>query len=227
MSSAKQTADPPLSGAPGIQTQLADELRAAARALNECVIDEAAARAALVTAKRLRQQLAGTRRPRWYETDDLERRAGPATRTGFNTHSMYRGTDNVLSVPLTSRLVSLPDGRRAVEGHVTCPPLYEGPPGGVHGGYVAGLFDDVLGSALQLVPGPSALTGTLTVRYRSLTPLQTGLRFTGWIHHVSGRRVVARATCHAGERLTAEAEGLFVRIDMTQLAERAAREALD
>ena len=46
--------------------------------------------------------------------------------------------------------------------------------------------------------------------------------FLAWVHHVSGRRIVARATCHANDVLTAEAEALFVRIDMAEMARRAA-----
>ncbi|HEX7095845.1 MAG TPA: hypothetical protein VF183_08165, partial [Acidimicrobiales bacterium] len=106
-------------------------------------------------------------------------------------------------------------------GRVTLSRLYEGPPNGVHGGYVAGLFDDVLGATQSLIDGPTGLTGTLEVRYRNLTPLDAELVFLAWIHHVSGRRIVSRATCHAEGVLTAEAEALFVRVDMAALAQRA------
>ena len=86
--------------------------------------------------------------------------------------------------------------------------------------YVAGLFDDVLGGTIRLVEGPSAVTGTLEVKYRKITPLDTELRFLAWVHHESGRRIHSRATCHAGDVLTAAAEALFVRVDMQALAVR-------
>ena len=92
----------------------------------------------------------------------------------------------------------------------------------MHGGYVAGLFDDILGGAQTLLDGATGLTGTLKVWYRNLTPLDTELVFTAWVDHVRGRRIHARATCHADGVLTAEAEALFIRVDMAALAERTA-----
>ncbi len=87
---------------------------------------------------------------------------------------------------------------------------YEGPPGAVHGGFVALAFDELLGMVSAL-SGEGGLTGKLTIRYRALTPLYEPLRLTGWVDRREGRRMTARGTIHAGERLTAEAEGLFVR----------------
>jgi acyl-coenzyme A thioesterase PaaI-like protein len=201
--------------------ELADELRAVLRALNEREHTPEQIADAVAQVRRLRAGLDGPRRLRWYERGIVDGRSTDSTRSSFNTHSLFRGRDSAIAVPLDYRAVTLPDGRRVVEGTVTCPLLYEGPPGGVHGGYVAGLFDDVLGGTQQLIEGPSGLTGTLTVRYRSITPLETELHFRGWIDHVSGRRIKAKATCHAGGRLTAEAEALFVRVDMGHLADRA------
>jgi len=86
---------------------------------------------------------------------------------------------------------------------------YEGPPGHVHGGYVAAAFDEVLGYA-QALTGQPGMTGTLTVKYRRPTPLQTELRFDCWVDRVSGRKVFASGTLHAGETLCAEAEGIFI-----------------
>jgi Thioesterase superfamily len=87
---------------------------------------------------------------------------------------------------------------------------YEGPPGAVHGGFVALAFDELLGMVIALNT-EGGLTGRLTIRYRALTPLYEPLRLTAWVDHREGRRMTARGTIHAGDRLTAEAEGLFVR----------------
>jgi len=201
--------------------ELADELRAVLRALNEREHTPEQIATAVALARELRGGLDGPRRPRWYEGGIIDGRSTDGTRSSFNTHSLFRGRDSAIAVPLTYGVVTMPDGQRVCEGSVTCPLLYEGPPGGVHGGYLAGLFDDVLGGTQQLIEGHSGLTGTLTVRYRSITPLETELHFRGWIDHVSGRRIRAKATCHAGERLTAEAEALFIRVDMGDLADRA------
>lgn len=203
------------------ERELADELRGVLRALNEREHTPEQIADALAAARQLRAALGGPRRPRWYERGMVDGRSTDSTRSSFNTHSLFRGRDSAIAVPLDYRAVTLPDGQQVVEGTVTCPLLYEGPPGGVHGGYVAGLFDDVLGGTQQLIEGHAGLTGTLTVRYRRLTPLETELHFRGWIDHVSGRRIRAKATCHANGTLTAEAEALFIRVDMGDLAERA------
>jgi acyl-coenzyme A thioesterase PaaI-like protein len=96
---------------------------------------------------------------------------------------------------------------------------YEGPPHGVHGGWVAALFDDLLGSAKGLTGAPG-MTATLTVRFRQITPVEEDLQLEGWIERESGRRVVAKATCRAGEALTAEAEALFVGVDFDEVRKR-------
>jgi Thioesterase superfamily len=95
---------------------------------------------------------------------------------------------------------------------------YEGPPGCVHGGYVAAAFDEVLGAA-QSLGGRPGMTGRLIVNYRSPTPLNTELRFEGWVDRVEGRKTFTEGTLHAGDRLCAESEGLFVAIDFGKLAD--------
>lgn len=201
---------------------LAEELRAVLRAVNEQRLDEDHLAEALAHARRLRDALDGPRRPRWYEVEEIDGRSTNDTRNRFGEHSLFRGTLSAVAPPLRYGVVER-DGRRVVEGTVRCSLLYEGPPGGVHGGYVAGLFDDILGGSQQLLDGPSGLTGVLTVRYRKLTPLETDLRLVAWIDHVAGRRIHAKATCHAGDVLTAEAEALFVRVDMGDVAAKAVR----
>ena len=48
------------------------------------------------------------------------------------------------------------------------------------------------------------------MRYRSPTPLHEELHFDGEIVRTEGRKTFAEARVHAGERLCAEAEGIFV-----------------
>lgn len=199
--------------------ELAAEVRALLRVLNERALDDEQCATALAHVQAALGSLAGPRRPRWYEVEDLENRR--LSRPSFNEYSLYRGKSSPIAPPMRTYFETEPSGRRVIVGEVTCALLYEGPPGGVHGGYVAGLFDDVLGGTQQLVEGQSGLTATLSVRYRAITPLDTPLVFRGWIDSERGRRIHARATCHAEGRLTAEAEGLFVRVDMGEVAARA------
>jgi acyl-coenzyme A thioesterase PaaI-like protein len=201
--------------------ELADELRAVLARLHSTEVDESRVRDATALARTMLELLDGPPRPRWFEGAVVDGRSGRIARHRFADRSLFRGTANPLAPPMTTTTVEGPDGRAVIEGRVTVGRLYEGPPNGVHGGYVAGLFDDILGATQSLIEGPTGLTGTLQVRYRNVTPLDTELVLRAWVHHVSGRRIQSRATCHAGEVLTAEAEALFVRVDMAELARRA------
>ncbi len=89
---------------------------------------------------------------------------------------------------------------------------YEGPPGYVHGGWIALAFDEVLGMT-NIASGHPGMTGRLSVRYRRPTPLHTKVAFEGWTEQVDGRRIVTRGTLTVDGVVTAEAEGLFVMID--------------
>ena len=103
-------------------------------------------------------------------------------------------------------------GHPTVTAAVCLGDAYQGPPGCVHGGYLAALFDNLLGALPYRLTGQrGALTGRLTVRYRALTPLDTDLVLTGCLTSVRDRRIAAAGQCRAYDLLTAEAEALFVR----------------
>lgn len=199
--------------------ELAAELRALLARFHREDAPPERVREATELARRMHELLEGPPRRRWFDGTLTDGRRSRETR--FNDRSLYRGRANPMAPPLVTSVIELDDGTKAIEGRVTVGRMYEGPPNGVHGGYVAGLFDDVLGATQTLIDGPTGLTGTLEVRYRNLTPLDTELVFRAWVHHISGRRIHARATCHAGEVLTADAQAMFVRVDMAALARRA------
>ncbi len=100
---------------------------------------------------------------------------------------------------------------QTIVARATLGAAYEGPPGCVHGGILAGLFDELLGIA-NITAGVGAMTGTLTIVYRSPTPLHTELTFRGETDRIDGRKVFTRGTVHAGDRLCAEAEGIFIHV---------------
>ncbi len=129
----------------------------------------------------------------------------------FFDHSPIIGAANPLAPPLV-----LEAGEGAVHGTVRFGAAYEGPPGHVHGGYLAAVFDEVLGMA-QSLSGNPGMTGRLVVKYRNPTPLHTDLRFEGRLERVEGRKLFTVGTCHAGDVLTAEAEGLFISVDFARM----------
>ena len=131
----------------------------------------------------------------------------------FFDHSPMLGAANPLAPPLR-----LWEEEGEMRGVARFGPAYEGPPGCVHGGYIAAAFDELLGSA-QSLGGRPGMTGRLVVHYRSPTPLNTELRFAGRVVSVEGRKTLTSGELYAGDRLCAESEGLFVAIDVEKFAE--------
>jgi acyl-coenzyme A thioesterase PaaI-like protein len=96
---------------------------------------------------------------------------------------------------------------------------YEGPPGSVHGGYVAAALDELLGMA-QSLSGKAGMTGTLTVRYRKPTPRHVELAMAARVERVEGRKIFVSGEIRAGEMLCAEAEGIFVSVDFEAMRQK-------
>jgi acyl-coenzyme A thioesterase PaaI-like protein len=126
----------------------------------------------------------------------------------FFDQSPLIGLANPLAPPITVGKT----GERSAAATVTFGSAYEGPPGSVHGGYVAAAFNEVLGY-VQSLSGNPGMTGTLTVRYRKPTPLHTELYFEAEIVKIEGRKIFTHGEVWAGEVLCAEAEGLFITVD--------------
>ncbi len=110
-----------------------------------------------------------------------------------------------LSNPLRRRSCSTCRSDKVV-GTVTCGSAYEGPPGHVHGGYVAALFDELLGLT-QSLSGKHGMTGRLTVHYRSPTPLHTELRVEGTLDRSEGRKILCSGRMYAGDTLVRRGRG--------------------
>lgn len=127
-------------------------------------------------------------------------------------YSPFIGLANPMSPPMRLDY----EGDRVV-CDVTFGSAYEGPPACVHGGYVAAAFDEVLGAA-QSLSGDQGMTARLTVNYRSPTPLHEPLRIEAWLDRREGRKIFVNGEMRAGERLTAEAEGLFIAFDPAKFA---------
>lgn len=194
---------------------LAVALRALAEALHQTEADPARRVAAHGLLQRAHQQLAdGERRLRWYERD-AESRARPARNRDL---SAWSGRLNAAAPPMTLEVAER-GGVPAIVGSVRLTRLREGPPGHVHGGVIAGLFDEVMGAAQRLGGGEGGMTGRLSIRYRRPTPLDADIEFRAWIHQERPRRMIIRAeavvvavgTDTDADTLTATAEALFVR----------------
>lgn len=163
--------------------------------------------------------LQGPVRTKWYEVDvDVDEDVANQLREEHRDYSLFRGESNPLAPPVIFSKTQNPDGKEVVVGEVVFDQTREGPPRTVHGGMMAAVFDDVLSGVLSGAGATGSVTGKLTIRYRRPTPINTDLRFEAWIDHQQGRRLTAHAHCLSNGEVTAEAEALFVRIDMKDFA---------
>ena len=131
--------------------------------------------------------------------------------------SPLMGRANPLAPPLRLQLSD-----HGVVGSAVFDSAYEGPPGCVHGGLVAAAFDELLG-LVQMHAGQPGMTARLVINYRSPTPLHEELRLEGRVVRVEGRKTYCTGEIHAGDRLCAEAEALFVALDPGRFAEMVER----
>jgi acyl-coenzyme A thioesterase PaaI-like protein len=194
--------------------RLAEALRSLVADVVDHDLTEAQALELLAGVEALAATAAGPHRPRYYETAALEQ-----ARAAFVDFSPISGRSHPLAIPMETEWVPGPDGGLGVRARLRIGMAHEGPPHGVHGGVVAAVFDELLGHAQQ-AHQVRALTATLTVRYRAVTPVDEDLEMFAQVVHASGRRWAGRATCMAGDTLTAEAEALFVGVDLDAIAAR-------
>jgi acyl-coenzyme A thioesterase PaaI-like protein len=151
--------------------------------------------------------------PKARDYDGFAESANAGDPSAFFEWSPLLGRSNPLAPPVSIEVV---DG--LVVGLVRFGVAYEGPPGCVHGGYIAAAFDEVLGLA-QSLSGQQGMTASLTVDYRRPTPLNVELRVVGELLGISGRRITTRGELWAGEVLTAEARALFVSFDAAKFSQ--------
>jgi acyl-coenzyme A thioesterase PaaI-like protein len=199
------TARPDYNAAERAKVDLAEATRRIMDEQVTTVADTAAIREAEQLVKRAADLLAGREHGRVYDApaegslQDATAKVRP-----FPNYSPFIGSMNPIAPPLVIEW-----GEDFVIGRATYGLAYEGPPGCLHGGFIAAGFDEILGLA-QGLSGQVGMTGRLTVSYRSPTPLFREVAFTGRFIRVEGRKTFTHATLHAGDTLCAEAEGLFI-----------------
>ena len=122
------------------------------------------------------------------------------------------GQSNPMAPPV--RLQQMND---VIRGTAVFGKAYEGPPGCVHGGWIAASFDEVLGMT-QSMSGNPGMTAFLHVNYRQPTPLHIELTFEGELVRVEGRKIFTEGRVRTPDgQVTAEAEALFVSVDFEKL----------
>ena len=120
-----------------------------------------------------------------------------------------------LSNPISPELQWQNETAEGVEALVTLGEQYQGPPGRVHGGVIAWIMDAVLSRAMHAAL-KLGVTGTLQLRYRAATPLDTPLRCVARIERLDGRKMFIRGGIFNGDTQTVEAEGIFLQPDFSK-----------
>jgi hypothetical protein len=103
------------------------------------------------------------------------------------------------------------DEQRAA-GRVSFGRFYLGGNGAVHGGAIPLVFDDLMGRLANTGERRPSRTAYLNIDYRSITPIEQELQVAAWFESEQGRKRLLHGTLHHGDRLCAEAQGLFVEL---------------
>ncbi len=194
--------------------ELAAELRRLADTLHRTGTDDDRRDRAAALLREANELLAvGEPRLRWYELDQLT----DGRRARSRDLSPWSGAINGAAPPMRIERGER-DGAPCMVGRVSLSRLREGPAAGVHGGVIAGLFDEILAAGQGLTGERPGVTGRLVVRYRRITPIDTDLVFRSWVERDRGLRLDMRAECVVAATLdddqptrTADAEAFFVR----------------
>jgi uncharacterized protein (TIGR00369 family) len=99
---------------------------------------------------------------------------------------------------------------------VVCPDTYEGGPGVAHGGWTAGLLDEVLGH-VPILHGQMSVTAELTVSFVKPVPINRPLQAWAAVDHRQGSRwyISGELVLAATGALLARATGIWVARDRT------------
>ncbi|GLU45954.1 PaaI family thioesterase [Nocardiopsis ansamitocini] len=186
---------------------LVDQVRGLVHAVARTQADTAVLAGAARTVAALTEQLGADPRP----LGTMVHRTWPDGHTEYGTLSnIVAGPANPLAPPL--ELVR--DGEE-VRAEVTLNGLYEGPPGLVHGGWVAALLDQALGSASSMTGRPS-LTANLDVNYRKPTPIGAELTVAARITGTERRKVFVSAEIRHHGVVTAEGTAVMVQVAVSR-----------
>ncbi len=119
--------------------------------------------------------------------------------------SPVSGVLNPMAPPVVLRM----DGQNGVRTTTRLGLPYQGPPGRVHGGWVATLLDHLMGFAAGTVD-QWIFTRSLTVDYDHAVPLFEELELSAWVEEIDGRKIWVRGRIEAGGQVVAQARGLWV-----------------
>ena len=92
---------------------------------------------------------------------------------------------------------------------------FVGPPGFVHGGILATMLDDIMGSAVMSVkPTTFNMTAKLTTHFLAPVFLDKFIYMEGWVEKIEGKKTFAQAAIYSEDmkQVLVEAESLFIEV---------------
>lgn len=123
-------------------------------------------------------------------------------------HCLGCGPENPANMGLRLRI----EGERVL-GSVRFDRRQEGAPGFAHGGAVATVLDDALGTVLILVRRP-AVTANLNVDFRAPAFLDRELSIEARCERIEGRKIHLAGRLLDGTEIIAEGRALFIEVDI-------------
>lgn len=104
------------------------------------------------------------------------------------------------------------DGNGVVVSRVVCGPEEEGGPQVAHGGWTAGVMDELVGHTL-LMNNEFGVTGTLTVKFVRPVPIDWKLVGRAWVTGRENRKVFVKATLELEKSgaIVAEADAVMIK----------------
>lgn len=151
------------------------------------------------------------------EIETVVENGGPSLQLApaeFFPYSPIIGPRNPIAAPVRFEIDELGEGKKEMRAEHVFDAPWNGPPGSVHGGVIALVFDELLG-CLGAISNVGGFTGTLTIVYRSLTPIGKPIRMRAWIEGTEGVKTFIkgemRCDTPAPNTLCAEATGIFIR----------------
>lgn len=112
------------------------------------------------------------------------------------------------------------EAEKTVYAAVFFGPEAEGPPGCAHGGSIATILDDAMGT-MAWVTGHRVVAVNLNIDYRHFVTLASWVQVTARVDRVEGRKVFTLGRVETPDGpLHAEGRGLFLEIDFEKLLQR-------
>ncbi|MBW2270799.1 MAG: PaaI family thioesterase [Deltaproteobacteria bacterium] len=186
-------------------------LAAAIRRVTECLVPrelpEEVLRRLADDFERTADEIVSHPRLRYAKGDAESTKAGNVA--AYFDQSPFIGLSNPVAPPISIRQ----SGEKTAVAEVEFGDAYEGTPKTVHGGFVAATFDELLGY-VQSLSGHLGVTARFEMKCLKPTPTNTPLLFEAECLKKDGRKIFTRGQARAGDVITAEAEALFIAIDI-------------